>query len=166
MWLVSLRGGNSERRSSRELTLCSFSIRGALRTYLKWLLMDNVSDMKDLEANLAEIAAQCEGDYAYAEQFNINDKSELMASVANAKAVYAAMLRAVAEREATQGFWRKWGAVNRATRACINLRSAQALVRIALRKAEDQKIISSGGNPNDPQFAWMHRYSEAETYLL
>ena len=79
---------------------------------------------------------------------------------------HAAMLRAIAEREATQGFWRKWGAVNRATRACIALRSAQALVRIALRKAEDQKIIEMGVDPRDPRFGWMHRHSEAETYLL
>jgi hypothetical protein len=123
-----------------------------------------VNTAKDLEANLSAVAAECEKDYAIAEQFKINDKSELMARVAHAKATFAAMLQAVAEREAAQGFWRKWSAANRATRACIKMRSAQALVRIALRKAEDQKMIDMGVDPR--QFDWMHLHSEVETYLL
>jgi hypothetical protein len=106
----------------------------------------------NLEANLAEVAAQCEQDYAAADRINVADKSELTAKVAHAKAAHAAMLRAIAEREATQGFWRKWGAVNRATRACIVLNSAEALLRIAIFEAE-AKMISMGAVPNEQRVA-------------
>jgi hypothetical protein len=139
-----------------------------MATDLKRLLMHlgETTTSEDLKATLDAVAAQCEQDYTAAEQINIKDKSELIATVANAKAAFAAMLQAVAEREATQGFWRKWGAANRATRACIAMRSAQALVRIALRKAEDETITGMGADPRDPLLGFLHLHSEAETYLL
>jgi hypothetical protein len=119
------------------------AIKARLDTDFKRLLMsvsETTTTEDDLKAKLAAVAAQCEQDYAAADQINIADKSELNTIVVHAKAAHAAMLRAVAERDATQGFFRKWGAVNRATQACITLNSVQNLLHTLIEQAENKKL--------------------------
>jgi hypothetical protein len=103
-----------------------------------------ITSADDLQANLAEVASQCNEDYAQAERVAVDDSSELPAIVAHAKAAYVEMLNLVSDREDTQGFFNKWLASHRVTRACIKMRSAQALVRMAIDQAEKK---SQRGQP-------------------
>ena len=167
VWGSDHPGPYTDEEKAKEIVRIGAIIRG-MEPDLKGLLMrvSEITTVEEFKANLDELSAQCEQDYALAEQSNIDNKAELMARVAHARTVFAAMVQALAEREAAQGIWRKWSASNRATRACITMRSAQALVRIALREVEDRTMTSMGIDPRHPQFGWMHRYSEAETFLL
>jgi len=112
-----------------------------------------VTAAEELNANLAELASQCDKDYVHADRLVVDDKSELLARVSHAKAVYADMRHLIDEREATQGFFRKWRASHRATRACIRFRSAQALVRMAIDDAENSNGgRTSGDQTQQPKF--------------
>jgi hypothetical protein len=123
--------------------------------------------LDELKANLDEIRMLCEQDYTTAELIkSIASKSDLMAKVARAQLQFGAMIHALAAREASRGFLRSLFAGLRATRACVAMGCAQTEVRIAVRKAEDQKILQMGADPRDPRLAWMHTHTLAETYLL
>ena len=61
---------------------------------LEYLLrrLSTITSVEELKANLAEVAFQCDENYAHAERLDIHDKSELLSRVVHAKAMYANML--------------------------------------------------------------------------